>query len=184
MEYTDQTALAIRLYLVEGKFNIDQFTILEHSSFNWKDLDVVFGILGESHFLSFTHKDKTFHEICACTEASLDTAHHVRTSSFLHELESVPLLTQFDGIQYRFSYVHTNWSEGRERLQDLHTRIAGISDESTYSLTHLFPSDDPLREDPVTEIHVSAHKKINVATVHTYPNEDIMVFTESELIIV
>jgi hypothetical protein len=179
MEYTDQSSGAIRLYLTKGNFNLDQFTILATKSLAWGAVSVSFGILGESHFVQLTKGGKIFSEICACTDAVIPEAVQVFESNFLANLPTEGVRTLFDKYTYNFSFEFKNWEEGSERLKNL---CALQKKPGATYLTHTFPKLESDIEEPVTEVYMTEEDAtLKIFSVHTYPNELVMVFTESEL---
>jgi hypothetical protein len=180
MDYADQTSGAIRLYLTEGNFDLEQLTILKKESLQCGEFVVDFGILGASHFVQFRYGKEVLSEVCACTEAIVPDNAKLLENDFLPNLHSVPLLVQFLIFQYSFNFTYVNWQEGGKRLTLLRNSSMK-SNNSIGVLDYTFPKLNDSDEHPVTEVYVSFNSDIEVHTVHTYPNEDMMVFTESIL---
>lgn len=178
MEYADQTSGAIRLYLTEGEFDISQFTVLQNASLTWQDFEIHFGILGESHYVQFRYGDAVLNEICACTEIINPDNSKLIEYDFLPNIHHLPLATQFLIFPYTFDFTYIDWEEGTKRLEALRKKQ---KQNGTSVLTHAFPSRDTEEHTPITEVYVETNERILVHTVHTYPNEDMMVFTESVL---
>lgn len=178
MEYTDQSSGAIRLYLTKGDLDISQFTVLARKQIAWDPLSVDFGVLGESHFIQLTIGEKTFTEICACTDATIPEGVHVFESDFLANLPN-DVRTLFDDYTYEFTFAFTNWEDGTKQLAKLREKQGQSAVEY---LGHVFPKLDSDTRDPVTEVYVETGPDgILLFSVHTYPNEEMMVFTESSL---
>jgi hypothetical protein len=53
---------------------------------------------------------------------------------------------------------------------------------AVHTLQYVFPSHEDVPEVAVTEIYLALSEGIKIETVHTYPNESLMVFTETNLI--
>ena len=179
MEYTDQSSGAIRLYLTKGDLTLDQFTVLTTKTFKWGEIAVSFGILGESHYVQIAKGDKIFSEICACTDATMPEHVQVFESNFLANLPTEGVRTLFDDYTYDFSFEFKNWEEGSAELKILRARQ---KNSMTEYLSYIFPKHETDSEEPVTEIYIIQEGSgLKMLSVHTYPNEGMMVFTRSSL---
>jgi hypothetical protein len=178
MEYTEQSAGSIRLYLTKGDPDLQQFTTLARASCMHSDMSVEFGILGESHFVSFLLGANRLTEVCACTDVKIPSSAECIAYDFLPNLEEDPITTSFATYHYSFTYKYMNWEKGSIRLEELHSKHR---EDNAQKLTYLFPSPDPDVDPATTKVYVTLDKSIITETVHTYPNEEVMVFTESVL---
>lgn len=177
MEYAEQTAESIRLYLTESAFNASHFTLLKKESVSFGDIHIQFGILGESHFIEYRVGEKYLTEICACTEARKLTP-PILVSDFLPNIKALPVTTTLLPYSYSFTYAYTQWDEGEDRLKKLRQKS---TDSNTHILTHIFPASDHHPLEAVTEIYLTLGEILSLQTVHTYPNEGVMVFTHNKL---
>jgi hypothetical protein len=175
MEYAEQTSGTIRLYLGRGDFDIAQFTILMEHTVMHDDLSIHFGILGESHYVRFEKGSEVLTEVCACTDATT-LPEEVIVSDFLPNLHTLPVTAVFGSQSYSFSFTYLPWKEGESRLQTLREQK---ENEMMHHLTYVFPSPEEHPTEAVTELFLTLDKTIIFQSVHTYPNEGVMVFTES-----
>lgn len=181
MEYLDQTTDDIRLFLVEGDFNKDQFKILKEDHFSWKNLVVNFGILGESHFINLTNeKNESFTEICACTDAVFNSEKStLHVSDFVNKIGNLPVLLQWDGFAYAFDSKCIEYARGERGLLDLRSVR---SKDDVMSLEYKFPAKWFFQKKPVTEVYIKkTNDSLFIRTAHTYPNDKLAVFTNSAL---
>ncbi len=178
MEYTDQTSGAIRLYLSRGDFNIVQFMVLKEQMLEHAGIKIRFGILGESHFIRFEKDGEVLNEICACVDADITHPERLVAHDFLPNLHTVPVTTTFGDHSYSFTFTYANWHHGEEILAALRHNTA----VNTHTLTHIFPKHDAVDHEAVTELYLSLEETITFKTVHTYPNEHMMVFTGCSII--
>lgn len=178
MEYAEQTSGAIRLYLTEGNFDINQLLVVKRQALTHKDIAINFGVLATSHFVQFTYRDEILSEVCACSDAIVPDNTKLLEYDFLPNLHNMPLSAQFLIFPYTFNFTYIDWNEGMKRLKLLRNKKGS---GSVATLGHTFPKSDEHEDNPVTEIYVDCDGIIQVHTVHTYPNEDMMVFTESAL---
>lgn len=180
MNYTDQTTDDIRLFLVEGDFGKEQFNVLEENTIKWRNLDVNYGILGESHFVNVSNGTDLFTEICACTSATFDTAKStVHVSDFVSNILNLPIIQTWKEYTYAFNYICIEYSRGERGVSDLRSVKAN---EDIHSLAYTFPSKNIFHKKPVTEVYLKkTEDSLFIRTVHTYPNDKLAVFTNSAL---
>lgn len=176
MEYTDQTSGAIRLYLARGNFDIAQFTVLNEQTIEHNGITVRFGILGESHFVRFEQGGEVLNEICACVDAKIENPQDILAHDFLPNLHTVPVTAAFGGRTYSFTFTYADWPHGEEKLAQLRTQQ---NEPNTHVLTYEFPKHDNHEHQGITEVYITTGESIEICTVHSYPNEHMMVFTES-----
>ncbi len=177
MEYTDQTSGAIRLYLSRGDFNIDQFILIKEYTLEHNGITIRFGILGESHFIRFEKDGEVLNEICACVDAHIENPEQLIAHDFLPNLHTIPVAAAFSGHMYSFTFTYADWHHGEELLTTLRNTLS----ENTRTLTHVFPKHDTIDHEAVTELYLTLDETVTLKSVHTYPNEHMMVFTESTI---
>lgn len=175
MNYLEQTHQDIRLYVLEGESDLEQFSILESETYSWQGKSITFGILGASHFITVTSSLESVTEICACVPGVFADTTLVHIDSPIEKL-TPNVQKSIGNTMYTFSANVIAAEEGAERMNDL--LLYKIGD---HVLSHEFPSNKPTVT-PITLIKVSnIGNELITQTVHTYPNEDIMVFTVSTL---
>lgn len=179
MEYTDQTSGAIRLYLARGNFDIGQFTVLTEQATEHEGTTIRFGILGESHFVTIEKEGEALNEICACVDAKIEHPENLLAHDFLPNLHRVPVTAAFGGRAYSFTFTYADWPHGEAMLAALRARQKL---PNTYVLTYEFPKHDNHEHQGVTEVYITTGASIEIRTVHSYPNEHMMVFTESTVV--
>lgn len=184
MNYLEQIADDIRIFLVEGDFSKEQFNLLKESSCTWKNLVINFGILGESHFVNFLNSERdipaSFTEICACTSASFNPATStLHISNFLSKLPETPITQVWNEYTYTFTYENAKYKESKKLVTNLLTHK---SKSGTTLLEYKFPQKTFFHTKPFTVISITkTDNEISIQTVHTYPNENLNVFTHSSL---
>ena len=180
MNYQDQTSDSIRIFLVDGETNKKQFTILKEETFNWRGFNVTYGILGESHFISFEKDNISFSEICACSDAKFDSSKTtIIKSDFLSELKDLPIVHLWNDFVYTFHFINIEYSRGKRGLNDLQLVKAN---NGIRSLEHYFPGKTFLHKKAITGVYIKeVEDSLFIRTVHTYPNDKLAVFTNSSL---
>lgn len=187
VEYKDQSASDLRLSLLEGPLDTNQFMILQADTIYVGGVKVETGIIGTSHFVRLDFGDRCFSEVLACTPVR---AHQAKSFFYgtLRELRYGEISLAF---ATRFSYrlqVNVSLDEqnnirllsSMEQLvkeaQDLKLRI-GLGFE--------FPIKDSIMVhalySPQTLIWVNGEEAevIYIKTAHAYPNERSVVLTET-----
>ena len=175
MEYVDQSADSIRLYVGTGSPDISQFKILKELVFRIKDISIDFGILGTSHYVKISHKDKTMTEICACVEGEFDPEDNIIVGEKLSDLVD----GQFQNQQLGYSFSSTRLKDNEVSSKVARLHQLRIKKDTQY-LELAFRGKHFFSKKPVTEIYVT-HKnnQIIAQTIHTYPNEQSAVYTQS-----
>lgn len=174
MKYIDQSHKELRIYLLEDKVPKDKFSIVSKSNFTDRDTIVEFGILSESHFVTIKNNKYTFSEICACTDTIIPGS----DTDFLTDIGEMSKIITYKNVNYTFTQQVNNYSVGAMRLTALQSKR---THPHCYYLEHIFPTCEPGEISPVTEIYVTMGDQILIESVHSYPNENVMVFTISTL---
>ena len=187
MEYVDQSAKELRLSLLTGNVDMNQFSVLSAGIIQQPKLIIKAGIIGASHFLSIYKDDIVFHEIFACMEVKGgDKLLHYGPLDFVEGSADLAL----KGIHYSFeAYMH-NWDEASNRMNDIETEIHNLNDFSkSVGLCFNFAGKDKNRI-PKTLVLAKFHSgpsdglnQLKIKTVHSYPNEDTIVLTEGLIIL-
>jgi len=180
MNYQDQTANSIRIFLIDGEPNIEQFTVLKEDSFEWNSITVGFGILGESHFITFAKNNLQFSEICACTEAVFDSDKSaVVDSGFLSELSDLPLMHTLDTFSYSFDFTCVDYNDVKKELEEIQSVK---SNNSVRCLEYHFPGRTFFHKKAITGVYIKeTADSLIIRTIHTYPNEKLAICTNSSL---
>lgn len=170
MQYTEQSINDLRLYVVTGEPDLEQFEILARHRQHTDYGSVVYGILGASHFLTIKHGETEFTEICACIEGTFNES-QVLFESTLNEAPAT-LEQQTKEIDYTFSHQ-------RQPLSDFETTREAIRSSCGEVFHYIFPSDEA-GEEGITFMGIDiTPEHVMLKTIHTYPNESLLALTES-----
>ena len=183
IEFIDQAPHDLRLFVVDGPIDLEQFTILKEDVFAWKGMSVRVAIIGESHFVSLQSPTGILSEICACTTLRLDSCSNVLAAAMPVSLHN-SLHYRFDDTDYSFttSYMTEGTSEGELRnFADGCRRAIIVAPDCTTNLSLRFPSDDERLPDPETHLLAEYGDDLVIRTAHSYPPYRTIVFTHSRL---
>lgn len=196
--YADVSWRKLRFSLVSGSVDLTALnpisTKVVSTVVGERRLTVTFGILGASHFMSLADESSgttLLTEVFACAEAEA-------LSSRLH---SGPLGTdgrideftqQMDraAIRYSFHARTEQWDESSGRtVSQIAERIASAGTDNAGKLTGLsfeFPyaeQSNASKQRPVTLVLLepALGQTVKLTTVHSYPNDLVVVFTESKI---
>jgi hypothetical protein len=172
MEYIEQTHKTIIFYLINKAVDCSFFNVVSKHSFKHKNLDIEFGILTESHFVSVSSNNDALTEICACKDYEIA---YLKKSSIEATARSNYKKT-IGEFTYTFSSSIVSYRTGKKLLKDLKSKQRN---SNTHYLTHTFPGRWAWSRPACTEVYVTVDNNVVTETVHTYPNEKKMVFTKS-----
>ena len=183
IEFIDQAPHDLRLFVVDGPIDLEQFTILKEDIFAWHGMSVRVAIIGESHFVSVESPNGTLSEICGCTTLRPDTQSEV--------LADVMPVSLRDSLHYRFgdtdysfttSYMTEGSGEGQLRgFAEVCTRTIAKARDCTTNLSLRFPSEGESMPDPQTHLLAEYEEDFVIRTAHSYPPYRTIVFTHSRL---
>ena len=173
MKYVEQDYQYLRLILTEQKLPEDKFSLVSKTSYSNNKIDIEFGILAESHFVTIQTKKVIFTEICACSNVSIE---NVQTNK-LTDIGSKTQLIETEAYHYEFMCEKTSTKTGAVKLKALQKNR---SHPGCQYLNHSFPGTQT-EPSALTEIHITIDKDLIIESVHSYPNDNIMVFTTSVL---
>lgn len=177
LDFKDQHARDLKLHVVQGELDIGQFEVLAEQADIFGAMQVHARIIGASHVISFKYGDLEVHEVFACADVA--TSGKV---AFFGPLGKVKVLGEiwldFKGGRPRFHY-HFDVQELRldsnisllEALENKAKRTSAIG------LSYEFPSDGGELLPAKTVVSVQNH--VHVETMHTYPNDNILVSTRT-----
>lgn len=175
MKYIQQSSSSIRLYFSEGKSNIEQFRILQSSEIKVDNISIVFGILGESHFIQIIQNNKVRTEICACVEGVFSDSDKIVFNSKLTLLQNSTYSNSKNSYNFDFkTYIGKIGETKANRL------LKSGNTVGTHLLVHKFPGKHWFSKKALTVIKIKVSStQIQTETVHTYPDEKKYVFTNS-----
>ncbi len=173
-----QTVRDLRLNLVEGPINEwSQFTILQGRSEILGPWGIKAHVIGASHLISIHHQDRQFHEIVACMEVKAAA----RPLYYGPIPDAGSLTQQFMGqVEYRFDSQILEWEAGEPVMLHLEQRV-NLDAERQFGLAVDF-SPVGAKNIPKTIILVKMENQVlRLETVHSYPNENCIAFTETSI---
>lgn len=187
--YQDQSAAALQLNVLEGVLDLGTFTCMASSSIGQSKLQIRAYIIGASHIVQLYLAERwCFSEILACTPVG---AHSPPLfSQPVTELPDLVELELAENVFYRFSALLTDSQSGQQQLQTLEERIVHRGTESQrdeIGLWYDFPSlSNPhgSHASPKTLVWVAldeGSRAVTIATAHSYPHEDSIVFSQTQV---
>ena len=184
--YQDQSAAALQLTVLEGVLDLGTFTCLASGSIGQPELQIQAHIIGASHIVQLNLAERwCFSEILACTPI---VAHSQPLfSKPVAELPGSVELELAEGVFYRFSALLTDSQSGQQKLQNLEERIVHTRAESKSNemgLRYDFPSLSNHHDSPTTLVWIAVDEVgcgATIETVHSYPHEDTMVFSQAQV---
>jgi hypothetical protein len=166
LTYHEQSHQDMRLYLRGDIDCIDQFNIITENTFTLGDFHIRYGILAESHFVAMSSNKYSYTEICACTNGIFQSPSLMQERVYQLQNE---VGIENDQIEYRFK------SKVIESIPDIEPDNKQIG----HSLLHVFAGKNE-HGDAYTHVLVVANdNQLIIRSIHTYPNENKRVDTES-----
>ncbi len=180
--YLDQSALGLKLNVIDGVLNKSQFTLLEKDTITTKTgLTVKAAIIGGSHILTIKSESVGvhFHEVFACTD--IKTESKLAYFGPLRKVSGKQDLIFKGDIYYTFSAQLLDWDPFKAKIDEIETKARKVGDqESSIGLIHDFPGKG--KHIPKTIVLMEeASKGIEVKTIHSYPNENNLVLTTTNI---
>ncbi len=177
MEYLDQSANNLILTLVEGKLDLSQFNILKEVSFSCKECKIVLRIIGGSHLITYRMGDLILHEIFACNRVKKETA--ILLSGPLNKVYGNHSLMLSNTYKYEFSAKKCKLIDEAGSIEKIES-IINTEAEKTKGIVFEFPGNDTgIPKTMVLLEHEGC--KIKISTVHSYPNENNVVYSYTTL---
>ena len=178
--YVDMSARDLRLTLLADPVDAMGFHVLEAEKMKAWNLEVEARIIGASHWVTFRTPHVGVHELFSC--------HNVREGRVVKQygplsqsLGPVDLLL-FDQLEYSFQWravsLRSNDPEATE-IRD--SALQAKEREGHIGLIHDFPSKTSLPA-PRTIVWACLEPGLfQIATIHSYPNEDSLVITRTRI---
>ena len=177
IEYKEQNSDSLKLYVGEEIFKPADFTVVQQSSFSSEGFDIKFGILAESHFVSIAADSLSLDELCICTDKQVGK---LKPLSLTRDLNGTDYIVENDTYHYKFQVFFLKNGEASKRFEELSKKR---TDLKTFHLEHVFPTKEENEPNAMTGVYISLDKGITIESIHTYPDEDLEVFTQSTLIL-
>ena len=177
MEYLDQSANNLILTLVKDKLDLSQFNVLKEAAFSCKECKIVLRIIGGSHLITYRMGDLTIHEIFACNRVKKETP--ILLSGPLEAVCGNHSLMLSNTYKYEFGVIKRKLDEEEINIREIENVIKEEK-ENTKGLIFEFPENES--GVPKTMILLKHEDcKLNISTVHSYPNENNVVYSYTTL---
>lgn len=170
IKYEDTSHKVLGLALANGNLDVSNLSIISSKT----EDNFEFGVLGASHYVKVRNGIHMLTEVFACRKLAGDMSYYS-----LDQLTNQTTSTQTQAFTYDFSV---------ELIEDINFINALISqfekareDNDGASLMEIFPTKEEQPFQACTYVHVKENKKfIRAQTLHAYPEEQIVVYTESK----
>ncbi|MFQ5796083.1 MAG: DUF2617 family protein [Candidatus Bipolaricaulia bacterium] len=197
LDYVDQSAKDLGLTLLEGNLDYLQFNILQEDGITRPNLKIKAGIIGTSNFLSIHSGNRSLHEVLACVEIKTDSlrAYHRFLNGHRESVELMPsdlsdqklhIVSGLPDDAFWSDYKFHFWLKyGEAGLAELehgeHMVCQAITHENQIGLVHRFQGKGQTQP-PKTIVWLGLEGNlVHAKTVHSYPNEDLTLFTQSRI---
>ncbi|MCP4294033.1 MAG: DUF2617 family protein [Proteobacteria bacterium] len=181
LEYQDQSAHKLKLTVVVDDIDLSQFRIVKEGWLENDTLIVQAGIIGTSHFVKLNHDKGVIYEVLSCSGVEC-SGKKLFNSSLSSMIEASPQEIRNETIHYAFQHRIESWNEGRHLMDKIENECLDL-ETNRISLVHDFASID--ENDPPKTLLVAQLERdeLQLKTVHGYPNEGFIVFTNSRITI-
>ena len=176
VKFLDQSADALSLNLIEGEIDKSQFDILAEGQLERHGVKLVAHIIGGSHFFTIDlGGGRRISEVFACTEVQTDLPRLY--CGPLRGITKTIECSLFGNSQYVFEARTLEGEKAKLEIDEFSVQGDDLC------LKFEFPSDDA-EDSPVTlvcaDMFVNDRNDVivEVGTMHTYPNEGKVVFTD------
>jgi hypothetical protein len=182
--YLDQSADALQLNLVQGAVDKDSLTVLCTGWLGAYDERIEAGILGASHYLEVSVDGQVvLTEVFACV-AGVQSEAPLLFRGDLQDASSIR--KHVPTMQYDFRARKLNWKRAEREFDRLVNNARNAHQRHRLGLVYAFPEQEGISYPfpPLTAVYCCLDQKtlaVNVQTIHAYPNEDALVFTETIL---
>jgi hypothetical protein len=152
----------------------NQFTILEEAETTWGAHNVNVKILGESHMITVTKGADCIQEICACVDIQTKETDVVHVNGMLCDQPHTST-HDFSFLKYHFQHDCKALQKNRDALSE---SINTAKNKYDVVISHTFANPPQSVDFPaITFVGLHIGEKVEIYTVHTYPNEDLFVET-------
>jgi hypothetical protein len=169
IKYEDTTHKALGLIVAENDLDVTNLSIIERKVIG----DIEIGVLGASHYIKVRDNDNILTEVFACK--SISGADYQPLSVLDDDIEN-----EYKGFMYSFNQLTFEGDEvdGIINLYDLL-----YDGDSENGLKVEFPTNDVVQFPPVTYVQITQNieKYLEVITLHAYPEENVVVTTETKI---
>lgn len=178
MIYADQSSRDLRLNIIEGELDLRQFNLLMSDTVSNPRIMIKASIIGASHLIQYRINDSLINEAFACIDVGSD-----KTRAYSMPLKNIAesvSLNFTDDIIYEFDTRQVDWAVGREEAEELE-RMAMNAGDMEVGLVYDFPRESqPFKPKTIVYVKLSEDETAaRVKTLHSYPSEDTLVFTNT-----
>lgn len=170
INYVDTSHKTLGLAVSETDLDVTNLSVISKKVIG----NVEFGVLGASHYIKMRHGNYMITEVFACKKLEGDMKYYPIT-----ELLGRQVSTQTNAFQYDFKVELIKERKYIDALINEFEKARTEKDGET--LMEAFPTkvDPPFKA--CTYIHFKEYETfIRVQTLHTYPEEEITVYTETK----
>ena len=176
--YQDDSARRLRLTLVEGELEGANLRVLARAEQRFgTQIRVAAAIIGSSHVIRYAVGACVWHEVFACVP--LAAGPRRLYTAPVTTLTKPVALTPDARTRYTFSATLTDWSAGAAALRRLERQV---KTGDGLGLVYQFPTTPYLDDPPQTIVaarRTAPQSGVIVETVHSYPNEGVIVLTRA-----
>lgn len=173
LDYIAQSAEQLVLRVFDCHPPRGVLNILARQTLRKGNFQVEACIIGTSHAVLVTHGEHEMAEVFSCGDTGEGPPRLERGLETLNEPVHAPL----EGLNYRFTSHCVPLHAAGSKLRTLQGR--GNSPRRA-TLCYEFPEDGTIAS-PMTVVSVNMDEGLSWETAHSYPNENIVVFTRTEL---
>lgn len=170
IKYEDTDYKSLGLVLIDNDVDVSELSIIDKISND----DVEFGILGASHYVKYKVNGRVFSEIFACKKLKGDNIRY-------YPLEKLTkMTTHTENFKYEFK---VEVIDDIKRINKLISNFDNLlKSQPSETLKEVFPIKRNGYFEPATYVHVTSEENTIISTtIHAYPEDDIVVYTESKL---
>jgi hypothetical protein len=181
--HQDQSAYDLRLNLVEGPLDLEQFAILRAGRIEvCSGVTVDAAIIGTSHIVCFQLDGLIFYEVFVCS--AVITESRMISYDLTQTERGEAKLTFEEKCRYRFNSRILCAKDGADELLEMEKLAREKTGAQNLALDFQFPSGKS-GVAPRTIVILGTGERegmILVKTAHLYPNENTVVFTETDFL--
>lgn len=173
--YPDISHEKLGLFLAEADIDVTRLQVIKSSLCGINGFSVEYGILGTSHYFKIRKADRVFCEIFSCSP--IEEKGLFYPISYLKKGKAVGANSL--GRAYNFTTDVDTLTEGSQKYYSF---LANTTREEVISLTHEFPGQANQKYKPYTSVKImSEGDGLCLQSMHVYPEENIVVFTQSKI---
>jgi hypothetical protein len=177
--YSDTSHNKLGLFLGHKDIDITKFNVIKSTPKDFISVSSVppvsifieVGILGASHYVKFKHNQDVFCEVFSCAPI-VEQGRYYSIKNLLKQKETI-YENIFENDLYTFNADVVFLDENKEKYNSFL-----IPESQKLVLSHVFPGPATSVYKAYTVIKLSG---LTIETMHVYPEENIVVFTKSNI---